>query len=295
MRQITELTKRNTKIFIRDKAAVFFSFLSTIILVALYFLFIAGIYAQSFEEAAPGLSKDAINFIIYSQMTAGVLILNSLSLSLGVFTVAAKDFESRRVDSFLLTPLNGAKLLASYFISSFVASFTLNTLTWGAATLLIGLLTGYYLKFSSLLIGIAILLAASVISGTIMMLITSAIRSVTALGVINGIAGTFFGFLCGIYMPYSNLGESAALVGSFIPYTHLTIWFKQIVLGDALVQVDIPAQFHDNIFENMFSAGDLGLAGLDISLPVMLVLCAVFGLICLAVALGILNKRMKRA
>lgn len=295
MNQILEMVKRNIKLFIRDRSAVFFSFMSTIILVALYFLFIAGIYAQGFEDSNSGISTDAANFIIYSQMMAGVLILNSLSLSLGVFTTAAKDFEARRVDSFLLTPLSGTKLLSSYLISAFAASITLNAITWLAAALLVGLLTGYYLTVSTLLMGVVVLLAASIISGAIMMLITAAIRSVTALGVINGVAGTFFGFLCGIYMPYSNLGEGAAMVGSFIPYTHLTIWLKQIVLGDAFDQAGIPVEYRDGILENMFSANNLGVAGLDASLPVMLALCAVFGLICLVSAWVILKGRMKRA
>ncbi|MCL2084544.1 MAG: hypothetical protein FWH06_04705, partial [Oscillospiraceae bacterium] len=128
MKQILELTKRNIRLFLRDRATVFFSFLSSIILVALYFLFIANLFLQGFEQSESGLSVSDVNFIVYLQMMAGVLILNSLSLSLGAFITAAKDFESRRVDNFLLTPLTAGKLLVSYFLGGFAVSFTLNAL-----------------------------------------------------------------------------------------------------------------------------------------------------------------------
>ncbi|MCL2088521.1 MAG: ABC transporter permease [Oscillospiraceae bacterium] len=294
MKQVFELTKRNMRLFLRDKATVFFSFLSSIILVALYFLFIASLFMQGFEQSDSGLSSSDINFVVYLQMMAGVLILNSLSLSLGAFITAAKDFETRRVDNFLLTPLSAGKLLASYLLGGFAVSFALNALTWCGAALLIGILTGQFITAATLFTGLGVLAAASAISGAIMLLITAVIRSSGALGVISGIAGTFFGFLCGIYMPYSELGEGTAKFGSLLPYTHLTIWFKQVVLGDAFERLSITGEWREILLDEIFSAENLGLAGLDISLPVMLFLCGVFGVACLTAAFVVLRKRMRR-
>ena len=295
MNQIIELTKRNIRLFLRDRATVFFSFLSSAILVALYFLFIANFFMQGFEQSDSTLSASDINFVVYLQMMAGVLILNSLSLSLGAFITAAKDFESRRTDNFLLTPLSVGKLLVSYLLSGFIVSFTLNALTWCGSALLIGILTGQFITAVTLFSGFGVLAAASAISSAIMILITAVIRSSGALAVISGISGTFLGFLCGIYIPYAGLGESTAKVGSLLPYTHLTIWFKRIVLGDAFEKLNIAEEWIEPLMDEVFSAMNLGLVGLDISLPVMLILCAVFGVGCLAVAFVVLRKRMRRA
>jgi len=296
MNRTFSLTKRNISLFIRDKAAVFFSFLSTIILVALYFLFIAQMYRQGIAGSPSGdtFSKPAQNFLIYLQMMAGVLILNSMSLSMGVFSTIAKDFESGRVDNFMLTPLRKTDLLVSYLISGFIVSFTLNFLTWIISALLIGILTGYFVAFGTFLTGVVILLAASAISSAIMLFITSIVHSSAAIGVIGSIAGTFLGFLCGIYIPYSSLGSATVKIGSVLPYTHLTIWLKQTLLGDAFKQLSVPDTLKTTLLNDAFSAKNIGFAGINAPLWVMLIFCGIFALICLAAAWFLLKRRISR-
>jgi len=140
--------------------------------------------------------------------------------------------------------------------------------------------------------GVVILLAASAVSASIMLLITAIVRSSTAISVIGGIAGTFFGFLCGIYMPFSNLGAATEKVGSFLPFTHLTIWMKQTLLTDAFKQLSIMGSMKDTMMNDYFSARNIGLAGLNVPFPVMLGFCGVFALICLLAAWALIQKRM---
>jgi len=131
MRTVFLFTRRSIQLFLRDKATVFFSFLSTLIILALYFLFIGKSYADGMSETLGGLlSADETYSIVYIQMIVGVLVLDSLSLSIGAFTTIAYDFENRRVDSFLLTPIKSSQLLVAYFSGGFIVSFILNVFTW---------------------------------------------------------------------------------------------------------------------------------------------------------------------
>jgi multidrug/hemolysin transport system permease protein len=293
MRSSIALTSRNIKLFWRDRTTVFFSFLSTLILVALYFLFIAKMYKDGMT-VSNGFSFDesAKDFIVYLQMMAGVLVLNSMSLSMGAFSIIAKDFETRKLDGFLLTPIKIPYLMISYYISSFIVSFTLNLFTWILSAVLIGALTGYWVAAATFFAGVAVLAVASLISSSMMLLLTVIVKSSSAIGVISGIAGTFLGFLCGIYMPYSFLGNGAKTVGSFIPYTHLTIWLKQFVLTDAFNQLNIAKQMQTVLMDEYFSGGSIGFCGIDAPLWVMLIFCAVFALACLLIARQILKKRI---
>ncbi len=104
MKNIVAFTVRNTKLFLRDKATVFFSILSPLIIILLYFLFIGKIYINSIAEKTELITAKGAGFIVYLQMMAGVLILNSMSLALGMFTGAAKDFESQKINSFFNGP-----------------------------------------------------------------------------------------------------------------------------------------------------------------------------------------------
>ena len=298
MRPIMTLTKRNLKLFLRDRMTVFFSFLSTIILVMLYFLFIAKVYTAGMDDQAAGgiamsLDANAKNFIVYLQMMAGVLTLNSMSLATGAFSTIARDFENKRIDCLLLTPVKTHEMILSYYTTGLIASFVINTFTWILSFLIIGITTGYWLAFGTFLMVVLVLFTASLISCSIMLLITSLVKSSAAIGVINGIAGTFFGFLCGIYMPYSNLGNTTKAVGSFLPFTHITVWLKQVTLDNACSQAGIPEEFKNILYRDYFSADGAGFCGFDVPLWTMLVFSGIAGMICLAVSYLLLCKRMK--
>jgi len=293
MRTVFLFTRRSIRLFLRDRATVFFSFLSTIILLGLYFLFIGKSYADGIRAAIGDfLSHDSIYATVYIQMIVGVLVLNSLSLSLGAFSIIARDFESRRVDGFLLTPAKPSQLLAAYFSGGLIVSFVLNSFTWLLSVGIIGLAFGYWASASTILAVIGILIFASVTSCSIMLLMIALVKSSAAIAVFSGVAGTFLGFLCGIYMPYAQLGKGVEKVGSLLPLTHLTIWLKQIVLADAFRQLDIAAEFQDVLLES-FSAQEVGLAGLNIPLGGMLLYTAVFALACLFFAGRIAGRRFR--
>ncbi|MCL2343915.1 MAG: ABC transporter permease [Firmicutes bacterium] len=294
IQRVIALARRSIRLFLRDRMAVFFSFLSTLILVALYFLFIAQMFVRGMTDAGFPLSGGAQNFLIYLQMMAGVMILNSMSLSNGVFSTIADDFKSRRVDSLLLTRAHSSELLLSQYISGLFVSFALNLLTWAAAFFLIGLLTGYWVTAGAFFAVAGILAIASLISAALMSLITALVKSPAALGVIGSLAGTFLGFLCGIYIPYSNLGKTTQAVGSVLPFTHLVIWLKRTVLTDAFHVLNVPAdQANTLLSQDFFSAKSIGFLGLDVPLWGMLIFCGVFALVCFGLAWRILSRRIR--
>lgn len=294
MKNIFAFTIRNTKLFLRDKATFFFSIMSTLIMILLYFLFIARIYINGINENVTFISENGASFIVYLQMMAGVLVLNSMSLSLGMFMGMAKDFETQKLNSFFTTPAKKRELIISYFLGGMIISFALNLFTWIITVLLIGILTGYWVTISTFLLGMVVLIVSTFISSSIMMLLTIIAKSSTALGVINGVAGTFLGFICGIYMPYSNLGKGVESIGSFFPFTHLTIWFKNIVLNDAFSQIGITGEAKDTLMNDWFTANGVGFCGLNVSLWIMLVLSTISAVLCIFLSGMFLKKRIKR-
>jgi len=127
MKNVFTLTKRNCLLFLRDKATVFFSFLSSIIIISLYFLFIAKLYQQGFNDQANTiLTTKQLNFAIYLQMIVGVLVINSISFAIGMFSFMAQDFEKRKMDVFMLTNVSRFEVVLSYLISGIIVSFVLN-------------------------------------------------------------------------------------------------------------------------------------------------------------------------
>jgi multidrug/hemolysin transport system permease protein len=291
MSQIIILARRSIVLFLRDKTAVFFSLLSSLIIVALYVLFIGKTYSTALLEESAFFAGKSANYLVYLQMMAGVMAVNSLSTSIGAFGTIAKDFETRRIDSFLLTPANPSRLIAGYFAGGFASSFALNCVTWLLSFALIGALTGYWVAAAVFVKIVVILMFASFVSCSIMLLITAFVKSTSAINVFTGVSGTFIGFLSGIYMPFSLLGKTVEKIGSVIPFTHVSVWLKQIILKGAFAQLEIPQSLRETVLDG-FSASNVGFAGLSIPLWGMLLYCIAFALLCLSAARVILRRRI---
>ncbi len=293
MNKVVALSKRNCLLFFRSRATVFLSFFSSIILIALYFLFIAKSYAQGFGEIEGlMLSGKQLNSAIYAQMIVGVLVVNSVSLSTGMFSFLANDFENRKTDAFLLTNIKPIKFLASYLISSVVVSFGLNLLMWIASVIIIGVTTGVWIGFGAVMAVIGVLAITTFISCSIMLMFTTIVKSSNAISVINGVLGTLLGFLCGIYMPFSMMGKGTKIVGSLLPFTHLTVWLKNIVLNNILKGFGLNSDVVLIIKEKMFSAQKVGLLGMNSPLWLNVLLGVVFALACVIIASLLISKML---
>lgn len=292
MRNIFSLSKRNCLLFLRSKQVVFSSLLSSIILIALYFLFIANLYSQGFNDMMGlALSQNQINAAIYMQMIMGVLVINSVSLSTGMFTFMARDFETHKTQAFLLTNAKPIEITLSYLFSALVVSFLLNFLTFTISIILIGAITGVWLSAMAFISIFLVLVITTIIGCAVMLLITSIVRSSVAIGVISGFVGTILGFLCGIYMPYSNMGKGAMYVGSFLPFTHLTVWLKQFALGDIFSQFGLSKEVSKTVQEQAFSAINVGLCGAEIPLWVMIILSVAFAVVCFVISIFLIKRQ----
>jgi multidrug/hemolysin transport system permease protein len=269
--------------------------MSALILIGLYFTFICRQYVNGMMSGSTGtvfgLTEDKAYFLIYLQMMAGVMVLNSVSFCTGIYGTLARDFETRRIDSFAITHVKRGEMVMAYLASGFAVSYILNILTWCITAVLITALTGYSIAVGTFFAVAAVLAFTSFISASIMLLVAAIVRSSAAVGVISGVIGTFFGFLCGIYMPLSQLGGAATKIGSLLPFTHVAVWLKGIVLGDAFHSLGITSPEFEAALLSNFSAENVGLFGMNVPQWVLLTAAGVFAVTCLWGALWVLKRR----
>ncbi len=295
MKDILVLTKRNCLLFIRSKQVVFSSLFSSLILIVLYFLFIANLYSQGFNDTAGlTLSSNQINALIYMQMIMGVLVINSVSLSTGMFQFMARDFETQKTNALLLTKTKPYQITLSYLLSAFLITILLNIVTLIVSVIIIGASTSVWLGAGAFFAVVGVMIITTIVGCAVMLLVTSIVRSSVAVGVITGCLGSILGFLCGIYMPYTNMGKEAIYVGSFLPFTHMVIWLKQITLGNLFFQFGVPTDVADKMIDVWFSGGNVGLCGANIPLWGMILLSIGVGLICFGISILLLTKMFRK-
>ncbi|MCR3905569.1 MAG: ABC transporter permease [Tenericutes bacterium] len=285
------LVKRNIYTFLRDKTAVFFSFLSVIILLALYFLFIGRQYTTG--GSLDLIDENLRTFLGVSIIMGGVLVINTISLSLGVMGNVISDLANHRLDGFLVTPVKRYKIILSYYISAILVTSILSLFMWGLTILYVGLLSGYWYTLSTILQASGLIIFYTFISASLMIFLTTLLKSVNAFGALSGILGTIVGFISGIYMPLFVLGKSMIYVASLVPFTHMTIILKNVLLKEpyeALAK-EVPQEVMNEI-EVAYGTVEIGILGQDVKMWVIITAILLLSFILMFFAYKKMNKKM---
>lgn len=226
------LTQRNLKLFFRDKTSVFFSFLSAVIILGLYILFLGDVQGQN-------LGLEDGRYFTDLWMISGILAVTGMTSALGSLGIMVEDKTSGVEKDFLISPLNNMKRILSHLFSAIFVSLlmSLMTLILAEGYLLINgkdILTGMQL-FQML----GILMLSTVSSASLVFFVVAFIQSNNAFTTLSIIVGTISGFLTGIYVPIGSLPSTVQMVIKLFPPSHSALLFKQVMMGEVLSSVPI--------------------------------------------------------
>lgn len=226
MTVIVNLIKRNLKLFFRDRASVFFSFLAVFIIIGLYVLFLGNMMTNSFKD----LLGDNSRFIVNSWVMAGILSVTSITTTLGAFGIMVEDKAKNISKDFLSAPFKRSQLAAGYVISSFVIGVIMSIASFFIAEIYIVINGGSFLGFMALLKLFGVMLL-SVFAGTsLVFFIVTFFRSSNAFATVSTIIGTLIGFLTGIYIPIGSFPSAVQTVIKIFPISHASALFRQIMM-----------------------------------------------------------------
>ena len=297
MYEFVSLVKRHMLKFLRDKTAVFFSFLSVIILLTLYFLFIGENYVSELRSVQEEgfISREFVDFIKISNMMGGILVINTISLSLGIMGNIITDLEQRSLDAYLVTPVKRYKIIFSYYISSIIVTAFFTLLMWAFTIVYAGMISGYWFSFDVILKTTLLLLFFTFVSASLMIYLTTLLRSVNAFGTLSGVLGTLIGFICGIYMPLAIFSNGVQYISSIFPFTHMTILLKNIMLKEPLETLEsiIPVE-NVNEMRLYFGVNELGLFGQHVDMIWLMLGTAVIAAILLYFGYINMSKKIKQ-
>jgi len=211
------MTKRNIKLYFRDKTNMFFSMLSVLIMVAVFAMFL-------------GAGNWGGEGIRDSWLMAGVMAMATLTTSLGAFSRMIEDKEDKVAKGFYASPIKRSHITISYIVSPFVVSVIMTTITgiaFGAYILATG---GEMPGIAGILQLIGLIILSSITATPLVCFVVSLLKTVSAFGTISTIIGTLAGFLMGIYMPIGNAPGAVQVVMMLFPPSHAATLFRQILM-----------------------------------------------------------------
>jgi multidrug/hemolysin transport system permease protein len=215
MKTTLQLTKRNLLLFFRNKAEVFFSFLSVIIILGLYVLFLSDLQVKGIKDTVGDI--EGVKALVNSWVMAGLIAVSTVTLALGALGRIVTDRENKSINDFLVAPIKRTNVFMSYILSTLTITFIISTVLFVIAELYILSSGGTLLSFIQIIEFMAIIILCVLSSSLLMLFVVSFMKNIQAFSVVSTIIGTLIGFVTGAYIPVGILPEGVQLVSNVLP------------------------------------------------------------------------------
>lgn len=296
MYMLMQQTRRNLKIFLKDKANIFFSLLSPLIVLVLYVLFLGRTQTDSMMEAltqmglASAASEKAVQAFCDSWMLVGCLSCACVTVPMCACGSIIQDKKRGIAADLLASPIPKWMPSAAYFLSVLAAGLAI-----AGAVLVIGFVWlaasgSWYLSFLDVLGCIGVLILSVLSSSTLLILVVSFLRSEGAFTGLNVIVGTVIGFFIGAYMPITFFPKGIQYFTLFIPGSYSAGLFRNFGMGGALENIskNVSPQFaealsRDFSFTFDFFGAEIFPAGMAVILAATVLLFGAANLAAIAV------------
>lgn len=234
MKNFLWLIQRNLRLYLRDKMALFFSLLASLILLMLYALFLGRMQAENLIQSFPMASPSDCQAFVSSWAFAGILAVSCFSVPLSAFSLFVEDRQSGRFKIYRVCSLRRSTLITGYLGSTALIALVQNTLIY---LLGVGFL---YLQYDLLptpgtfTLSILYLFFVSLFYCALIGLVVTFLRTGSAYSSFSSISGTLIGFLSCAYLPIGVLQKSVGSILNLLPFSPTAMLLRRAVAQDAL-------------------------------------------------------------
>lgn len=225
MTKLMALTKRNTKLYFKDKGMFISSLITPMILLVLYATFLKKIYDDSFrsalEAAGASISASVLNGCVGGQLIASLLAVSCVTVAFCSNLLMIKDKTGGARHDLTIAPIRFGTLGLSYYLST-LASTLIISLSATAVCLLYLAKVGWYMTATDIALMVLDVFLLTMFGTALSSCINFFLSTDGQASAVGTIVSAGYGFICGAYMPISNFGDGLQKVLSFLPGTYGT-------------------------------------------------------------------------
>lgn len=264
MKTLLILTRRNAKLFFKDKGMLFSSLITPAILLVLYISFLSSIYRGSFVSALPSgftLSESIIDGVVAGQLASSLLAVCCVTIAFCSNLIMIQDKVTGSVRDLTVTPVKRSVLAMGYFSASYAATLIVCLITCGLC-FLYTLSQGWYLSGADIALILLDVLLLTLFGTALSSCLHYFLTTQGQMSAVGTLVGAGYGFICGAYMPIANFPDGLQKVLSFLPGTYATSllhnhWMRGALgeMGESGVPVQVLDAIRDSIDCNIYSFG----------------------------------------
>ena len=302
MKDFLGFTKRNLIIYFKDKLAILFSLMTSIIVFVLYLLFLKGTFVDAIDGAMNGLesfiSSGDIDMLVNGILLTGILGSAMITVPYTCLQTIVKDRESGVDSDICATPLKRWKIVLSYFTASTLCSFIMTSVIMTVGLVVLSFMGELHLSIGSLFAAYGLMLLGSVSSTSLFMLILLFFKSSSTCTAFFGILTAAAGFVIGAYIPLSQFSEGVQGFCNIFPASHITSLLRNILLSGIAENIDSSIGGVDNgafisAVKEIFSFNAHAF-GTDFSGANSVLYIGIIALICIAAMMVLYSKTYKK-
>ena len=245
MRMYAGLTRRNILVYFKDKQSVIFSLLTSMIVFALYLLFLKGTFVNAINDVigAIPLLKDRIEPKDLDMMTSMILLTGILGSAMitvpfNCLSTVVGDKENNVDQDILATPIRRWQIVLAYFSAAAISAILMTGIILTAGLVILSLTGNVHMSGAAIAKAYLVTAFGCISSTALFMVIVQFFRSASACGAFFGILSAVSGFVIGAYIPVSSFSDNVQTVCNLFPGSHVTILLRNALMGGILDHID---------------------------------------------------------
>lgn len=242
MKQFLGLTRRNLLVYFKDRQAVLFSLLTSIIVFVLYLLFLRQNYEDAILHSAAVLggivTKKDISLLSAGILLAALMGSSSITVCYSTLTTLVSDRQHKIDYDICATPTRRWQIILSYFTAAFLSAVVMTWLILTFGLIITRLQGNLYLSAGDIIRLYALTILASLSATALFLPLMLLFKSVSASGAFFGILSAAAGFVIGAYMPISEFSPAVRSFCGIFPGTGLTSLYRTTLMDPLLAHID---------------------------------------------------------
>ena len=233
--QLKTLISRNCKLFFKDKGLFFPSLIAPLILLFLFIAFLGNVYRDSIRSVVEGypISNQLVESIAGGWLFSSLLAVCAVTIAFTANVIMVQDRVTGRRNDLTVAPVPPHILALSYFISTFLVTAVISLSALAAGFVYLGI-CGWHLSawdvIGTILDAVLLILFGTAISS----IVCHFLKSQGGVTAVQAIVSSAYGFLCGAYMPLSQLAPWLKNILMFLPGTYGTGLLHSHLMGGAI-------------------------------------------------------------
>lgn len=234
------LTKRNVKLFFKDKGMFFCSLITPLILLFLYITFLGKAFKDSYLLFIPEgieVSDRVISGLAGGQLFSSLLSVCCVTVSFCANMLMVQDKINGARKDLLITPLKKSKLALTYYVGTFICTFLICIVATFACFIYLAVV-GWYLSFIDCLLILLDVFLLTMFGTALSSLLNYFLTTQGQVSAVSTIVSSMYGFVCGAYMPIASFGKGIQNVLKFLPSTYASSLTRNHTMRGALKSLE---------------------------------------------------------